>query len=100
MITLNDAEQRFADSPEGAAKLAYERSKFETSHAYMGDRAPKWTDSMEARLVRDMAAQQARDSVNRAAFLADSERQLPAARAAAETARQMMIADLNSSRRR
>jgi hypothetical protein len=91
MTTFTDAEQRFADSPEGGAALAYARMKHDMEQAHRGAGAQPWTDAMEAQAVRHLTMQHARGSVERAAFLADSERQLPALRAAAETARQQMI---------
>lgn len=97
--TFTDAEQRFADSAEGAARLAYERSKYEMGEAYKGANAIPWTDGMEANVVRRLTRDQARSVVTSAARTADAERQLPQLRAEAEAARRRMIADLNISRR-
>lgn len=99
MVQLTDAEQRFADSAEGKSAIALERYKFELGQAHKGADAMPWTDAMEAKVARDLSVQHARSAVQGAAFIADAERQLPELRAKAETARQQMIADLNSHRR-
>jgi hypothetical protein len=91
MITFTDAEQRFADSPEGRAAIAYERCKYDMGQSHKGANAAPWTDAMEARTVRDLSMQHARAAVQGAAFLADCERQIPILQAEAETARQQMI---------
>jgi len=58
-IALTDAEQRFADSAEGKAAIAYERSKHALSEAHRGTGSRPWTDAMEADAIRHLTAQQA-----------------------------------------
>jgi hypothetical protein len=98
MITLTDAEQAFADSPEGRAKLAYERNKFRVSNAYLGANAPEWTDAAEASLVRRLTADQARTQIQSAAMDAAWKRDEPIARAMHDTALALAKANLNAWR--
>lgn len=86
-INLTDAETAFADSAEGKYQVAGARSNFELAQAHKGDYARKWTDAEEAVATRRLSAVAARTRVGSAALMADAARQIPATRAAEQTAR-------------
>lgn len=86
MHTFTDAEQRFADSPEGLTQIAKARREFELRNAHMGDRAPQWTDAMTAGVVQQACRDSARSAITNAAALASAQRQEPIARAARDAA--------------
>jgi len=86
MHTFTDAEQRFADSPDGLRVVARARRDFDLRNGHMGDRAPQWTDAMQAAVVRQACRDAARSAVTGAAALASAQRQEPIARAARDTA--------------
>lgn len=98
-INFTDAEQRFADSAEGKAAIAFERHKFELGQAHKGQNAMPWTDAMEANVVRQQTVMHARQSVASAAYQVDMDRQIPALREAADAAYRKSVVDLGNAYR-
>lgn len=58
--TFTDAERQFADSAEGQYEIAKAKSDHRLRTAYLGDRAPAWTDAMAAGVIRAASAQKVR----------------------------------------
>jgi hypothetical protein len=90
MITLTDAEQRFADSPEGARLIARERRDHSLREGYKGAQALPWTDAMEAAATQRLATQHARDAVKRTVADAANAKALEIAQAARDTQHAML----------
>lgn len=82
---LSDAAATFADSAQGKSAIAYEGYV-----AYLNGREPK----SAGEIFRDRQTAYAET----AKFIADTQAAMPAARAAADAARNAMIAKLNESR--
>ncbi|WP_267395252.1 MULTISPECIES: hypothetical protein [unclassified Sphingomonas] len=78
-----------------AAIVAHARMTHRTSNAYLGDRAPAFTDAMAAAAVQKVEGETARLRTNDAMYAADAV----TARANAEAARARMTESLNSWRK-
>jgi hypothetical protein len=97
MHTFTDAEQRFANSPDGLRIVAKARHEFDLRNAYLGDRAPQWTDGHSANVVRQACRDAARSAVTSAAALASAQRHEPIMHAVRDTARAMRKAHLSNA---
>lgn len=54
---FTDAERTFADSAEGQYVIAKAKSDHRLRTAYLGDRAPAWTDAMAMGVIRAASSQ-------------------------------------------
>lgn len=59
LTMFTDAERQLFDSEEGRLIIAQAKMKHVRTHAYLGDRAPQFTDSQAAAAIKRAAAQKA-----------------------------------------
>lgn len=92
---LTDTEQSFADGPEGRCIIAEARAKHELGHAYLGDRAPAWTEAAARSAIRTHLQARA----NAQAFVDSQTAGLDQMRADVDAAWRSRNFDLNGWRR-
>lgn len=94
-VTFSDAERQLFDSAEGKSIIAYAKHKHQLGTAFMGDRAPEFTDAQAAAAIRAHVAQSERGRQHLAQMTADND----AAMQARDQARREYIADLTNRHR-
>lgn len=94
-VTFNDAERQLFDSAEGQSIIAYAKSKHRMGTAYLGDRAPEFTDAQAAAAIKAHVAQSERGRQ----YLAQMTAQNDELQRQAEQARREYVADLANRHR-
>jgi hypothetical protein len=90
-LNLTDAERQLADSPQGQMIVAQAKHTHYLRTAYLGDRAPEFTDAQAAAAVRSAVAQSNRTQQ----FIADYAAETDRLREQSEQARRQANFDLS-----
>jgi len=91
-VMLNDAERVFADSGEGQSVVARAKHAHYLRTAYLGDRAPEFTDQQAVAAIRTAVADRARQQQ----FLDQCKANEAQAKAACDAAYEQMKRDLST----